>query len=79
MMGQPTAEFTFEDMLDLDQMRMNFLFSLKRSVGTQRMNYNERTIIGTSIQQRISSHTEGMRGMSGAGQGWIGKLRNMFG
>jgi hypothetical protein len=78
MMGQATSEFTFEDMLDLDQMKMNFLFSLKRSVGTQRMNYNERTIIGTSIQQRISSHTEGMRGVA-TGGGFVNKLRNFFG
>lgn len=79
MMGQSSSGFTFEDMLDLDQIRMNFMFSLKRSVGTQRMNYNERTIIGTSIQQRISSHTEGMNRGGGVAGGWMNKLKGFFG
>lgn len=75
----PQESFTFEDLLDLDQMEMNFDLSLRRSKGVPQGRINERGLIGMQIQQKISSHTEGIRSMQGYGGGWLNKVKGFFG
>lgn len=79
IMQQPAESFSFQDMLDLDQMEMNFDLSLRRSKGMPTGKINERGLIGMQIQQKISSHTEGIRNVSGYGGGWLNKVKGFFG
>lgn len=75
LMSKPAYQYTFEDEQILDQFRLFFIAALKRSVGTGQHKFNERIILGGTINQVIRSNTEAFNaGQMGGGGG----ARNFF-
>ena len=71
LMSRPSYEFTFEDMQTIQQIKLLFMASIRRSLGTPTHRINERVLGASSIQQRIRSNTEQMGGQK---KGILGRL-----
>jgi hypothetical protein len=75
-MSKPVYEFTFDDLQILDQMKIYFLASCMRAMGSNTHKFNERIILGGQINQVVRSNTENFRESQGGG--FFGKLKNIF-
>lgn len=78
IMSMPPYDFNFSDQETLDQMRIYFLAAVRRAVGTDQHRFNERIILGGSVNQVIRSNTESIRAGGGSGGGFLSKLKSMF-
>ena len=77
IMSMPPYEYTFEDRAILKQLEIYFRCALKRSVGTSSHRFNERIILGGSINQVIRSNTEAVN-MGGSPKGAMAKVKSWF-
>ena len=78
-MSKAIYDFSFEDSQMLQQFRLYFKAAVKRSVGTPQHRFNERIILGGSINQTIRSNTENSSGRSDGNSGGIfGKIKSWF-
>lgn len=77
VMSKPPYEFNWEDMQLLEQLKINFLASVKRAVGVSGHRFNERIILGGTINQVIRSNTESIKA-GDSGGGFMSKLRSIF-
>lgn len=76
-MEKPPYDFTFEDQQMLDELRTYFIAAVRRAVGSANHKFNERIILGGSINQVIRSNTESFKQGGDAG-GFISKLKSLF-
>lgn len=76
IMSKPTYEYTWNDDHALKQMRLHFIISAKRAIGSPNHRLNERTMLATQINQQIRSNTETMRSSSSGG--FLSSLKRFF-
>lgn len=76
LMMYPAYKYSFDDQMELNQIRMYFKSAIKRAIGFDKNKINERTMEATSINQIVRSNTEGFSGMGKPG--FLGKLKNMM-
>lgn len=77
LMSKPNHEITFKDLQNLQQLKFYNLINLRRSVGFQGHRFNERIILGGTINQTIRSNTEQFNTPSSGG-GFMNKLKSWF-
>ncbi len=78
IMGIPPYEFTFEDQQLLDQLKIYYISAVKRAVGFAGHRFNERIILGGTINQTIRSNTESFNSGNNGGGGFLSKLKRIF-
>lgn len=77
IMSKPAFDFTWEDMQLLEQLKINFIACVKRAIGTTGHRFNERIILGGTINQVIRSNTESIRA-GDSGGGILARIKNIF-
>lgn len=71
-MSMPVYEFSFNELQLLDQLKINFLLTLRRNVGVNKNIMNERTLLASVIQHRVRTNTEGVNMPQAGGlKGWF--------
>jgi hypothetical protein len=78
LMSIPANKYSFQDMLLFDQLKIIYLCAIKRSIGSSTHKFNERIILGGTINQTIRSNTETLKGVNNGGGGFFSKFSNMF-
>lgn len=77
MMHYPVYEYKTEDLGIIEQFRLVFRAACQRAVGSQTHKFNERIILGGSINQVIRSNSENISA-GGSGGGIFSKLKSIF-
>jgi len=81
LMSMPSYKVTFDDLQQLDQIKLHYYASLKRAVGTNKQKLNERIILGSTINQSISSSQDSSTSSVGIGRqsgSFFNKLSKFF-
>ena len=73
----PSYEYTFNEMISLEQIKLYFNAAIKRARGFTTHKYNERMILGSQTQQIIRTNTENMPVNTGEG-GIRGLFKKFF-
>lgn len=74
LQSKPAYKYSFDDIKHLDQLKIYFIAAIKRSVGTGQHRFNDRIILGGTINQTIRSNTDTIQ--SGSQGGFLSKLRS---
>jgi len=78
IMSKPPYEFDFDDQQLLDQLRIYYIAAVKRAMGFGSHRFNERIILGGTINQTIRSNTESFNSGNSGGGGFFSKLKRWF-
>ena len=78
LMSMPPYDISWEDLQLIDQIRVYYLAAVKRATGFGGHRFNERIILGGTINQTIRSNTESINSPAQQGRGLFSRLRSMF-